>query len=69
MNGLGSTVVSLKDDYSGTNKEITNIISLILESLEAQGPICVSIHYRISNYVLHSTNDQALIHNYIFFFL
>lgn len=35
MNGLGSTIVSLKDYYLGTKKQITNIISLVLESLGA----------------------------------
>lgn len=44
MNGLGFTIVSLKDYYDDTNKDITNIISLVLESLGAWGPICVSIH-------------------------
>lgn len=35
MNDLGSTIVSLKDYYNGTNKEITDLISLVSESLEA----------------------------------
>ena len=35
MNDLVSTIVTLKDYYYGTNNEITNIISLVLESPEA----------------------------------
>lgn len=45
MNELVSTIGPLRDYYNGTNNEITNIISPVLESPETEalwGPVVLS---------------------------